>query len=102
MNTKSQDLMKMALTACLSIIVTGATAWMVFGQDRPNRTEVQNMVNQSILVLDTKVQANSSMAAELKGSVTKLVEAQQALVVEQRVLIERVNTLVDRITDDKR
>lgn len=101
MTTKSQDLMKMALTACLSIIVTGAAAWMVFGQDRPARAEIQNMISQSLLIIDAKVQANSASALRLEGSVTDLVKAQQALVIEQRVLIERVNTLVDRL-DEKR
>jgi len=101
MTTKNQDLMKMALTACLSIIVTGAAAWMVFGQDRPARSEVEAMINRSLLVVDAKVQANATAATELKGSVTELVKAQHALVIEQRVLIERVNTLVDRIEEGR-
>lgn len=99
---KASDLVKMALTACLSVILTGASAWFAFGQDKVTRPEVAAMINQSLLVLDGKVQSNSSAALELKGSVAELVKSQQALVVEQRVLIERVNTLVDRIDDDRR
>lgn len=100
---KTEDLVKMALTACVSIIVTGATAWLVFGQDKITRTEAEAMMSKAMLTssreLELRIDSNSATAQRLEASVTELVKAQQAVVVEQRVLIERVNTLVDRIDD---
>jgi len=98
---KADELSKMALTACLSVIFTGATAWMVFGQDKISRDEASAMVASSILsntsALDLRIKTNESLGAELKSNLSDLVKAQQALVVEQRVLIERVNQLVERL-----
>jgi hypothetical protein len=98
---RNDDLVKMALTACISIIVTGATAWLVFGQDKITRSDAEVLVNRMLTTshreLDLRISSNSETAQRLEASVTELVKAQQAVVIEQRVLIERVNTLVDRM-----
>lgn len=92
-----QDLSKMALTACISIILTGGAAWTAFGRDTVTRSEVEALVATSLVPVNLASNANAATTAELKGSVIELVKAQQALVVEQRVMIERVNSLVERI-----
>lgn len=92
-----QDLSKMALTACVSIILTGGAAWFAFGRDVTTRTEVEAMIAQSLVPITLSANANAAQTTELRTSITKLVESQQGLVVEQRVLIERVNTLVERM-----
>lgn len=92
-----QDLSKMSLTACISIILTGGAAWFAFGRDVITRSEAEAMIAQSLVPVQIASNANAATTAELKGSVIDLVKAQQALVVEQRVMIERVNTLVERI-----
>lgn len=98
---KSDELTKMALTSCLSVIFTGATAWMVFGQDKISRDDASALVSSSILnnngALDQRLKTNEALGQELKINLNDLVKAQQALVVEQRVLIERVNQLVERL-----
>lgn len=96
-----QDLSKMALTACISVILTGGAAWFAFGRDVTTRPEVEAMIATSLVPINLASNANATATAELKGSVIELVRAQQGLVVEQRVLIERVNALVTRI-DEKR
>ena len=98
---KSDDLAKLALTACVSIIITGAGAWLVFGQNKPTRSEVDGMIGSAMVLTESRINANAELTQELKGSVTELVKAQQALVVEQRVLIERVNTLVTHIDENR-
>lgn len=92
-----QDLSKMALTACVSIILTGGAAWFAFGRDVTTRPEVEAMIAQSLVPITLSANANAAQTTELRSSITKLVESQQGLVVEQRVLIERVNTLVERM-----
>lgn len=102
---KTEDMVKLALTACLSIIVTGASAWLVFGQDKVTRAEVDASINRALLSerreLELRIESNSATAQRLESSITALVQAQQEVVVEQRVLIERVNTLVDRLDTDR-
>jgi len=88
---------KIALTACVSIILTGAAAWFAFGRDLTSRPEVEAIVSRNNSTIELRISASAVQMSELKGSVTKLVEAQQALVVEQRVLIERFNMLMDRM-----
>lgn len=104
--TKPQDISKLALTACISIILTGAAAWIAFGRDATTRPEVQEMIAQYLApanaAFEARITAQANATAELKGCVTDLVKAQQGLVVEQRVLIERVNTLVERIGSQPR
>jgi hypothetical protein len=92
-----QDLSKMSLTACISIILTGGAAWFAFGRDVTTRPEVEAMIAQSLVPITLSANANAAQTMELRSSVTELVKAQQGLVVEQRVLIERVNTLVERM-----
>jgi hypothetical protein len=96
-----QDLSKMSLTACISIILTGGAAWFAFGRDVTTRPEVEAMIAQSLVPINLSSNQNAMATIELKGSVTELIKAQQGLIVEQRVLIERVNALVERIDKDR-
>ena len=92
-----QDLSKMALTACISVILTGGATLLAFGQNLVTRTQAEAMIAQSLVPITLSANANAATTNELKGSVRELVQAQQALVIEQRVMIERVNTLVEQM-----
>ena len=95
------ELIKIALTACLGIIVTGATAWLVFGQDKITRGEMVEFVNkQTPWVLERgqiqgAISRNTQTATELGKQVTALVQAQHQLVVEQRVLVTKFDAYLD-------
>ena len=88
--------MKLALSACLSIIVTGATSWVVFGQDKVTTTGMKEYVQSRESVLIGTMQQNTKDIASLAGAVKDLTRAQQDLLVEQRVLIEQVRQLVEQ------
>jgi len=81
---KSVELSKLALAACLAMIGTGATAWFVFGQDKVTRPEMKEYVTDQLVPV-----------GKLERSVEKLVATQQELLVEQRVLVERLNLYLE-------
>lgn len=81
---KSVELTKIALAACVAMLCTGAGAWMVFGQDKVTRAEMKEYVGDQL-----------EPVGRIERSVEKLIETQQALLVEQRVLVERFNSYLD-------
>ncbi len=74
----------MALTGCLVMIVTGSSSWLVFGQDKVTRVGMQEYVQQRLAPVN-----------RLERSVEKLVTTQTELLVEQRVLVERLNLFLE-------
>jgi hypothetical protein len=101
MKTKA-DIMKMAVSAMVAMLVTGAAAWMVFGQDKVTRTEMVDYVahNSPWVVergeITASVRGNARNLQKLEQICQRLIDAQQQLVVEQRVLVTRVEALLDR------
>jgi len=81
---KSSELTKMALTGCLVMIATGASSWLVFGQDKVTRPDMQEYVQEKLVPME-----------RLERSVEKLVTTQTELLVEQRVLVERLNLFLE-------
>jgi hypothetical protein len=75
---------KVALSAALAVIGTGAAAWMVFGQDKVSRMEMHTYVQDKLLPV-----------GRLEKSVEKLVETQKELLIEQRVLVQRFDDFLN-------
>lgn len=101
-------LVKMALAACLSVIVTGTTAWLVFGQDKVTRAEMTDYVrNQAPWIaergeIQSQIRQNASSVGKLESSVDKLISAQQELLIEQRVLVTKFDEYVKKRDGDGR
>ena len=89
--------MKLALSACVSVIITGATSWMVFGQDAVTESGMREYVQAREQVLMAPIQQNARDIAILTTAVSTLTRAQQDLLVEQRVLVEQVRQLVEQV-----
>ena len=85
----------------MAVIVTGASAWMVFGQDKVTRSEMVEYVKHQapwILekgVISAGIESNREDILRLTNMVEKLVESNTELVVEQRVLTETVKALIE-------
>lgn len=92
---------KMVAAVTLSVIVTGATAWITFGKDKVNREEmVEYIQNQTPWVRErgeilAEIRTNSSHIRSLTDSVKELVSSQQAMLVEQKVLVSRFASYID-------
>ena len=85
----------------VSMVITGAAAWLVFGQDKVTRGEMIDYVqNQSPWIVDrgeirSNIRTNTSHVEKLGASIDKLVAAQRELLVEQRVLVSKFDQLVE-------
>lgn len=77
-------LTSMALVACLAMLVSGAGSWLMFGQDKVTRGEMKEYVSEKLLPV-----------GRLERNVEKISELQQELLVEQRVLVERLNLYLE-------
>jgi len=94
-------LLHAALAATLSIIVTGAAAWLVFGQDKVTRAEMVDYVNTQTPWLrergeiQSAISQNAESLANLKHNVDALVHAQQELLVEQRILVTKFDAYLE-------
>lgn len=86
-----------------AVLLTGAAAWLTFGQDKVSR---QDMVEYVSLYGPWSKERGEVLAAiantakgleELRVLVKELAAQQQAGLVEQRVLVSRVDTLVSEI-----
>ena len=83
-------------------MLTGAGAWLTFGQDKVSRGEMTEYVEKwSPWVRDRgefalRNEANATRIAELAGLVEKILEAQGGILVEQRVLLTKVEQLLER------
>jgi hypothetical protein len=95
------DLLKIAVSSMLAMIVTGATSWMVFGQDKVSRSEMVDYVSHSSPwvvergEISASVKGNSKNISKLEVIFQRMLDSQQQLVVEQRVLVTKVEALLD-------
>ena len=86
-NSNGTIVWKLIATTCVGIIVTGAGAWMVFGQDKVTRSEmIEYVQNQAPWARDRQsiqleIKSNAKGIGTLQGAVDQLVKAQQDLVV---------------------
>jgi len=86
---------KLLAAAMGSVIVTGAASWLVFGQDKVTRSEMESYVHnqgpwiRQREVIQAAVERNSGDIASIAKSVDELVKSQGALLVEQRILVTR-------------
>lgn len=99
---KSATLWPVLFGALLSSMATGAAAWMVFGQDKVTRSEMVDYVsNHTPWAIDRgqilmAIEMNRNNGEKIGESVDRLIVAQQQLIVEQRVLVTKVNQLLNK------
>jgi len=95
-------ILQIAVGALASIVFTGSAAWLVFGQDKISRIEMIDYVeSQAPWVkergeITSAMNVNSDNIGKLEKVIDKMVSSQQELIVEQRVLIERVDKLLSK------
>ena len=93
--------MKIALGVMASMIVTGATAWLVFGADKVTRNEMVNYVQTQSLWSSERGEVFSTLRnqsediGELKALVSTLAQSSTDLLVEQRVLVTKLDAYID-------
>ena len=101
----NNGLLKLLTGALAGMVVTGIGAWLIFGQDKVTRGELIDYVeNQAPWVRERGgVQAatrhNAAEIRQLAEKVDKLLDAQQELLVEQRVLLSKFNNY---LTEEKK
>lgn len=85
-----------------SMLLTGASAWLVFGQDKVTRGELRTYVQeQSPWVLDrgaihvTLTQTRETLD-DLKRQMAALLAAHHALAVEQRGVAARIDRILEK------
>lgn len=99
-------LVEISLATLIGIIITGAGAWMVFGQDKVTRSEMIDYVqNQAPWTkargeIQSAIKLNNDSITALEKVVEKLVTSQQALIVEQRVLVTKFDQYVESTKKD--
>lgn len=71
------------------VIVTGAGAWLTFGQDRIARNELRE-------ALAAQAVSHERQMEDLRGQVKDLVRAQHAMTVEVALLTQRLADIVAR------
>ncbi len=82
--------------ALASILVTGAAAWLTFGQDKLTRPEMETYVSsqspwaKSRDVVEMRLRQHEESLAKIEQQVGKAVEAINTLVVELRVLATKI------------
>lgn len=96
-----KDVLKIAVAALLATLLTGAAAWVTFGADKVTRVEMKDYVDTRTPwirdrgEIQSAIRGNTRNIDRLQQVCDKMVNAQQQLLVEQRVLINRVDALVD-------
>jgi hypothetical protein len=105
MTTREKGTMRGKVTDMLvsgmgAALLTGATAWMVFGGDKVSRQEMVAFLdtsgswNREKGAFELEIKTNKETLARLEGIIEKLAATEQQLVTEQRVLVEQVNRLI--------
>lgn len=96
------SILPIAVGVLASALATGMTAWLVFGVDKVTRSEMTDYVqNQAPWVRDrgeiqAGIKGNTENIGKLESVVDKMVGAQQQLIVEQRVLVTKVDQFLER------
>jgi len=97
-----KDLLKILVAALTSILLTGAASWMVFGQDKVTRPELMEHVKtRSPWIMErgettAAIKSNAESVGKLEKAVGRMLMAQQELIIEQRVLVTKVDALLDK------
>jgi len=95
-------IVELCLAALVGIVLTGAAAWMVFGQDKVTREEMLDYVqHQAPWIMERgtigeHIKTNSQNIHRLEVIADKMVTSQQSLIVEQRVLLTKFEQLMKR------
>lgn len=103
MTNERVGLWKAVSTTLAGILVTGAAAWLVFGQDKITRDELIEYVSLYTPwqvergEVIAEIAANAKAIGDLQTIVTHLASQQGNLLTEQRVLVSRVDTLVTEL-----
>lgn len=101
MTEQKTEFTKIALATLLATVVTGASAWLAFGQDKVTRDEMRwYSENQSPWTRDkgevmSQVKTSQTMGSRLETTVDKLAAQVSELVAEQRVLNEKISRLLN-------
>lgn len=85
--TASDTWVRMALAACVSMILTGTAAWFTFGANKITRTDMVEYVAEQNKIPTLRIDTNDAADKELRDTVTKLADSQQGLVVELRSFV---------------
>lgn len=83
------DVLKIAVAAMAATLLTGTASWVSFGQDKITRPQLVDYVEHH-----GPISSNTNNIARLEKICDRMVTAQQQLLVEQRVLITKVDALV--------
>lgn len=98
----STEVYKILTAAMSAIILTGASGWFVFGSNSVSREEMADfLAKTSPWVIDrgeitAAVSGNAKNIDKLAEVCNKLIEAQQELLIQQRVTITRIEALLDK------
>lgn len=71
----------------IAVIVTGATAWLTFGADKVNRTDLKEAI-------DAIVSRSDRETGELRIQVRELVKSQHELALETSKLTQRLSDFI--------
>jgi hypothetical protein len=88
--------------ALLSALITGAGCWLVFGADKISREEMEEYVREQAPwvrergLITASIEQNGKSVAKIERAVEKILAAQQQLIVEQRVLVTKVDELLEK------
>lgn len=82
-------LWKSVAAVLIGVIVTGAAAWLTFGQDRIARNELR----ESLAAITV---AHERQMEDLRAQVRELVKAQHAMTIEVALLTQRLADIVAR------
>lgn len=71
------------------MVITGATAWLVFGQDKVSRDELIDYFGEKPGALTERVQNNGEDIAELRDLMAAHTKVQTELLIDFRLLLDR-------------
>lgn len=75
--------------ALFSAFIASAGCWLAFGANRISRQEMTEYVRE-------RVQQSRNNIAKIEGTLEKVLTAQQQLIIEQRVLMTKVDKLLEK------
>lgn len=103
MTKGGNELMKMLVAGMGSMLVTGASAFLVFGNDKVTHDEMVMYMEtgspwaREKPVVDLELRRNREALDRLQQAVEKLSDEQKAMAGEQRVLLEKISRALDNV-----
>ena len=88
--TTADTWVRMLLSACVSMILTGTGAWFTFGQNKITRVEMVEYVAQQNIPTDLRLDTTEASTSELRSLVKSLTEQQQSLTIELRTFVAEI------------